>query len=254
MRHCRKSKIRFSVAQNNPAPRSRTSIFRNQQLERIPQRAMFSAKIEKEKPQSNIPVPKMPESKGPWWSPENAYWLVDDLVYKGIEKIYNAVNWIAKKAGKGDGLSKVSVGAGAFLLGNTIMIGYKTIQNPQSSVINLVALGFFGAISVMLVRTSKEIESLDGAIADSGKDTLARAVRLPMLAMLLGYDLAKWSVFDNAEVLVKDMPCHLGCIIMLYLLSGENGMLNRAKDAVKDVMEDVRAAFEQKEPIEVKGK
>jgi len=138
--------------------RSKISILRNQQLGQLPKRLLCSANSPKEEPQRNAPVSKTPEGKEPWWSPNNAYWLVDDLVYGAIEKIYDTLNWIAKRAGKKDGFSKVGVGAGAYLLGNMMRLTYKSVQNPESAPINLITLTFLGAISVMLVRKAAQIK------------------------------------------------------------------------------------------------
>jgi len=69
-----------------------------------------------------------------------------------------------------------------------------------------------------------------------------------MLAGLATYDLAKWSAFGGLEVWIKDVPSDIGCIMLLYLLSGENGMLNRAKDAAKEILENSRAVLAPKAP------
>lgn len=252
----------------SPGPTFRCAAFRSglggptvaqeKTAENLPQRAMFSAKDVKGTPQKrDAPVSGKPKSKGPWWSPRNAYWLIDDVVYTGVEKAYQGINWVAKKAGRKEGFGKEAVGVGTYLGGICLNAAYRIAQTPGSALNHLVELAVCSSlaipIAIRLKRENGKCNGLQSGVISMEKMFL-KVVRLPIAVLAVAMIALRWSETSLPKMQLEEIPMAIGGTMFLYLLTGENGMWNRAKDAVNALMETVRAGLAQKKPVCVKDK
>lgn len=196
----------------------------------------------------------------PLWSPQKIYWLLDDLVYKAVEKCYEKLNNLAGKLGKKTPVPRWVAATGALALGNAL--NCMTIDGPKGCEwgIDTVSTAVFSILTLVLANTARAIEkdangetSASGAKAASPAALTLRVLRLPFL----GAGVVSCAAAMFAEHALRGMwlgTAHMGMGIYCYLLSGKNGTGKKVKEALEELGAKLHLGLAKKDPVPVKKK
>ncbi|MDO8554501.1 MAG: hypothetical protein Q7S22_06860 [Candidatus Micrarchaeota archaeon] len=177
-------------------------------------------------------------AKAPFVTVAKAYLLTDDFIYRRVDEVARATEFVSDKLTKG---RFVVTRKG---LTEDVAIGVPVISAFLDTKVGmffpLMAFTNYAIIrTVVIPRIEKLFEGncADGAVAINPAVVVTKRLRLPYLVVGI------WTAYS---FLLGTGGILIGVSLAYYLAGGSNGMVDRANDALHDFLKRVKGAIVKK--------
>ncbi len=189
---------------------------------------------------------KVMKDEGERWrsaSPHRAAWgaylLADDFLY---EKITKAADGAEKKTGLGRKALAYGI-AGAGTAATCAVLAPEPLIAASFAPVGAMALFIFAR----MIRKATELRAAAGAIAQNAEALILRAARLPLLAV--GAFKFAEAEMHGARGAAAYGIYFASLAVAAYLSGGGNGMMEKARSHVRELMDGAAHAMQPQEAV-----